>query len=47
MEAEKATSSAYGKAKSEASLVMEQVFQLYSNLIVEKARQAGTKTLAE
>jgi len=46
-QAEKTATTAYGKAKAEMALVMEQVFQLYSNLIVEKARQPWTKIVSE
>ena len=38
-QAERTATAAYEKAKAETALVMEQVFQLYSNLIMEKARQ--------
>ena len=37
----------YEKAKAETALVMEQVFQLYSTLIAEKARQPWTKIVQE
>ena len=38
-QAEMDTATAYIKAKAETVSVAEQVFQLYSNLIMEKARQ--------
>ena len=43
----KITATAYEKAKAEMALVMEQVFQLYSVLIAEKARQLWTKIMQE
>ena len=46
-QAEKTTTTAYSKAKAGMALFMEQVFQLYSNLIAEKARQPWTKIMTE
>ena len=45
--AQKTAATAYEKAKAETALVTEQVFQLYSNLTVEKARQLWTKIMIE
>ena len=45
--AEKATTAAYDKVKAKTVSVTEQVFQLYSNLIAEKARQPWTKIISE
>ena len=44
---EKTATAAYEKAKAETALVAEQVFQLYCNLIMEKARQPWTKIMQE
>ena len=46
-QAKKAAATACNKAKAETALVAEQVFQLYSNLIAEKARQPWTKIITE
>ena len=46
-QAAKIAATAYEKAKAEMALVAEQVFQLYSMLIAEKARQPWTKIVQE
>ena len=47
MQTAKTAATAYEKAKAETALVKEQVFQLYSTLIVEKARQPSTNIVQE
>ena len=47
VQAAKTAATAYEKAKAEMALVAEQVFQLYSMLIAEKARQPWTKIVQE
>ena len=46
-QAAKTATTAYEKAKAEMALVTEQVFQLYSMLIAEKARQPWTNIMQE
>ena len=47
VQAAKIAATAYEKAKAETAIVVEQVFQLYSTLIAEKARQPWTKIVSE
>ena len=47
VQAAKTAATAYEKAKAEMTLVVEQVFQLYSMLIVETDRQPWTKIMQE
>ena len=46
-QAEMNVSAAYEKDKAEMASVTELVFQLYVNLLTEKARQSLTKIMSE
>ena len=47
VQAAKTAATAYEKAKAETTSVAEQVFQLFSMLIAEKARHPWTKIMHE